>query len=315
MKKVIWILTGSLIMVQFSACQKMRNKKYKNEVIERSIQWGDYERTYYVHLPNKITENERLPVLFSLHGGGGDALGSIGSTYGRFNELSDEYRFIVVYPDAMDHHWNDGRTMEVEKAWIENVDDVGFLVAVLEELAGEYRIDRNRVFTTGISNGGFMSTRLICDRPDVFSGAAIVTATISEDYFPRCHPDRPVGVLVMNGTSDPLVPYNGGQIRVLRQDRGAILSTDDFIRFWVEKNGCNDRGKTRMLPDLKKDDTRIEVTRYDGCSSPGSVVLYKINGGGHTWPGGQQYLPKSVIGTVSRDINACDEIWEYFSGL
>ena len=277
--------------------------------------WKGYERSYLVHLPPEAKMQGPLPILLHLHGGGGTAQSNMVLTFGRFNELADRDGFIVVYPNAVEKNWNDGRKSNLVKAWQENIDDVGFIAAIIDELKAKYNIDKERMFTTGMSNGGFMSSRLLCDRADLFRGGAILTASLSRDYLPNCNPSKAVAVMLMNGTDDPLVPYDGGQIKVFNKTRGEIISTDEWIAFWEAKNECNTKLAKRQLADKAADGTRVEVEEYTDCKDDGALILYRIKGGGHTWPGGKQYLGERLIGKTSRDIVACDVIWEYFKSL
>ncbi|MBT8298774.1 MAG: prolyl oligopeptidase family serine peptidase [Maribacter sp.] len=237
MKTILTFFFGSmtLLLINFNACAPARGSKSGTT---QTLNFGGYERSYIVHLPPASKMQQPIPLLFHIHGGGGTAKGTPGLTFGRFNELADRDGFIVVYPNAIAKNWNDGRSLEGVKAWKENIDDVGFITAILDELKQKYPIDTSRIFTTGMSNGGFMSSRLLCDRADIFRGGAILTASLSKEYIPKCKPENPVAVMVMNGTDDPLVPYNGGQIKVFRKTRGEIVSTDEIIDFWKEKNGC-----------------------------------------------------------------------------
>jgi polyhydroxybutyrate depolymerase len=303
-----------LLSVSIDGCQTTKDLPGKND-ITHTLDWQGYNRTYILHLPPVEKMQDPLPVLFHLHGGGGTAKGTPALTFERFNTLTDRDGFIVVYPNAIEKNWNDGRKSNLVTAWQENVDDVGFIVAIIDSLNAMYQIDKSRIFTTGMSNGGFMSTRLLCDRADLFRGGAILTAQISEDYLPGCNPVKPAAVLVMNGTDDPLVPYDGGEIKVFNRSRGTIISTDAYIEFWKQKNGCQTKKPTVFLPDTQKDGTTVSINEYTDCDERGSLILYRIEGGGHTWPGGKQYLGKRLIGTTSREIVACDVIWKYFKSL
>lgn len=286
--------------------------KYTNGLVEEKISWQGMERNYFVHLPLEGKMRNPLPILFMLHGGGGTAKGTVKSIYGRFNTLANQHGFIVVYPNAVKKNWNDGRKSDL-KPGQEKIDDVGFIVEILKSLTEKYNIDQSRIFSTGMSNGGLMTSRLLCDRADLFRGGAILTATLSSHYLSKCDPERPVSVLIMNGTLDPVVPYDGGNIK---RSTTEVVSTDDYVEFWKQINGCVEQQPTINFPDLKRfDGTTVSVDTYTNCEGDGALVLYKIRGGGHTWPGGKQYLPKKMIGNVSRDINACDEIWEFFSSI
>ncbi len=316
MKTNLFLLfTSMLLTLTLNACNNTHNQKEEQRLLRFTMDWGGYERLYLVHLPPKSKMQEPLPLLFHLHGGGGTARGTAGLTFGRFDELADEEGFIVVYPQGIEKNWNDGRKLEEVKAWKEDIDDVGFIVAIVEELKQKYSIDTKRIFTTGMSNGGFMSSRLVCDRADIFRGAAILTASLSVDYLPKCKPSQPTAVLVMNGTEDKLVPYDGGQIKVFRKTRGEIISTDELVKFWKTQNECAVQKPTIQLPDIKSDGTTVSMTEYTNCKDRGALVLYKINGGGHTWAGGKQYLSERWIGKTSRDIVACDVIWAFFQSL
>ncbi len=315
MKSLVILLFGSLTILglNFNACAPSRGLKTNDLTIK--MEFGGRERNYIVHLPPKEKMNASVPLLFHLHGGGGTAKGTAGLTFGRFNELADRDGFIVVYPNAINKNWNDGRKLEDVIAWKEDIDDVGFITAIVDKLKQKYKIDSKRIFTTGMSNGGFMTSRLLCDRADIFSGGAILTASLSKDYMPKCDPEKPVAVMVMNGTEDPLVPYDGGLIKVFRKTRGEIVSTDEIVDFWKDKNGCTVKKNTVALPDSTADDTTVIVEEYSNCQDRGALVLYTIKGGGHTWPGGKQYLGERWIGKTNRDIVACDVIWEFFKTL
>lgn len=272
------------------------------------------DREYILHRPPGANDaREPRPLLLVMHGGGGKAQGIIDVTRGRFNELADAENFFVVYPGGFDKSWNDGRVDVRATAHRENIDDVGFLKRVIESIAAEYAIDRKRIFATGISNGGFMSMRLACQLSDTIRAVAVVTAQLSQDLLPACRPGRPVGMLLINGTDDPIVPYDGGTVEIFWTKRGEILSTDDTLRFWARHNRCGPTPATVQLPDRQPDDdTRVDRISYSGCASGRGVQLLRIRGGGHTWPGGAPFLTERLVGKVSNDIVACDEIWNFF---
>ena len=119
----------------------------------------------------------------------------------------------------------------------------------------------------------------------------------------------------MNGTEDELVPYDGGEVRVLSQSRGNIISTDELVDFWRERNACQTTAQPIHFPDQEDDGTTVRVQGYTDCAPGGALILYTIEGGGHTWPGGRQYLGEGLIGKTSREIVACDVVWAFFQGL
>ncbi len=250
-----------------------------------------------------------------LHGGGGTHRGMLRLTQKRFNELAERDGFFVVYPQGIDKSWNDGRPDKISGAHRKGIDDVGFFEALIAHLTTRYPIDSARIFVTGISNGGLMSYRLGCSLPDKIRAIAPVTAQIPAAIEPLCRSESSVSLAVFNGTEDPLVPYDGGQITVFRKQRGAVLSTGETIRIWRKKNRCSSEAVTTQLPDIAADGTRVTRIEYSRCDEDARVVLYRIEGGGHTWPDGRQYLSKSLIGKTTRDINGCDAIWDFFRSL
>jgi polyhydroxybutyrate depolymerase len=274
------------------------------------------ERQYILYQPPlKTGHSITWPLLLVLHGGGGTNRGMLRLTNRKFNELADRDGFFVVYPQGIDKSWNDGRPDKISGAHRKGIDDVGFLQALIEDLIARYPIDAKRIFVTGISNGGLMSYRLGCSLPDKIRAIAPVTAQIPAAIASLCGSESTVSLAVFNGTADPLVPYNGGQITVFRRQRGAVLSTDETIRIWRRKNRCSPEAGVTEFPDVAADGTRVTKIEYSRCKNESKVVLYRIEGGGHTWPDGRQYLPVRRIGRTTRDINGCDEIWRFFQSL
>ncbi len=259
------------------------------------------EREFIIYVPSSVEQQPAVVVV--LHGGSSRADGIRRLT--DFDDLADEHGFIAVYPYGINQQWNDGRE------GISDADDLAFFDILFDTLIRDYEVDSERIYVTGISNGGFMSMRLACARSERVKAVAVVTATLPESVL--CQPEMPVGMLIMNGTDDPLVPYDGGEVAVLGTQRGEVRSTDDAIAFWVEHNRCADTSDEIALPNNALfDGTRVYRTTYNTCDAP--VALYRVSGGGHTWPGGGQYLPRSVIGRASRDIDASAVIWQFFAG-
>lgn len=276
-----------------------------------SLMVNGVERTYQVFVPAKV--NEPAALVLVLHGGGGRASGM--RLMSGFDAVADDEGFIVAYPDGLERSWNDGRgSQHVARS---GADDVGFIAALIDQLVTKYSIDRQRVYVAGMSNGGMMTYRLACDLSDKIAGFAAVTANITADFARTCKPPRPVRMLMMNGTDDPIMPYQGGTVGVFGRDMGQVLSTEETVGFWTTANGCQQALPEQLLPDLSPmDGTRVYRTIYGGCKAGGAVVFYRIQGGGHTWPKqeGGQYLPERRIGRVSRDIEAAEVIWAFFHG-
>lgn len=276
-----------------------------------TLRHAGLERHYVVYRPAGWSSDVANPVVLVLHGGGGD--GARMARLTGFSALADRHGFLAVYPDGIDRHWNDGRGVEKYRAQREDIDDTGFLAELVERLAREYRIDRRRVYVTGVSNGAFMSHRLACEHADLFAAFAPVIGSMAENIVAGCRPGRSVPMLIMNGTEDALVPWEGGHVRFGRRQLGRILSTPASVEFWVRHNGCRTTAVTTELPDRDpRDGTRVTLSRYSGCRDGVAVLLYTVRGGGHTWPGGWKYLPEFMIGRTSQDVIASEIIWEFF---
>jgi len=242
------------------------------------------------------------------HGGGGTGEGMARLT--GFDALADREGMIVVYPDGIDHHWNDGRQTIKNKS-----DDVGFVRAILDAVEQHYAIAQGRIFATGISNGALFSQRLGCELADRIAAIAPVSGPMPADITPSCHPVRPVSVLQIEGTADPIMPYDGGHVADFggRGEGGQVLSTMDTIAFWRRIDGCSAAPVTTAEKPLALlDSTRITRTQYGACQGSTRIELLTIEEGGHAWPGGAQYAPRFLIGKVSRQLDASAAILVFF---
>ncbi len=304
-----------------TACARANLPTIAMPTATRNLTSGNYEqslahagraRTYIVHLPS-ATRDTPLPLVIVLHGGGGTGAGMQTLTRGGWNALADREGFVVVYPDGIEKQWNDGRQLAQARAMRENVDDVGFLAALIDDLARTLNVDRRRVYATGISNGGMMSQRLACELSDQIAAIGVVAATMSENLCATCKPSRSISVLLMPGVNDPLVPYQGGEIGLGKIKRGNGLSVADTVKFWAVHNQCADSPRGVPVPDKEpQDGTRVRQEIYAPCHAGSEVILFAIEGGGHTWPSGQQYLPEAIVGKTSRDIDANQVLWDFF---
>ncbi len=277
------------------------------EVVTRTLEFGQARRSYILFTPDAARGSD-LPLVVALHGGGGTAEQMM--SFSRFNAIAAREGFVIAYPQGSGRRWNDGRVFRGRAET--DADDVGFVRAVVADIAKRTPLDRRRIYAAGISNGGFMSFRLACEAADLFAAIAPVTATMPADLGARCRPNAPVAVLVINGTADPLVPYEGGHVRAMFGLRGEIWSTERTISFWAEHNRCAAPPDVRALADRDNGDgSRVIEVAYARCAA-GRVRLLRIEGGGHTWPGGAQYLPVGWIGPTNRDIDASEVIWRFF---
>ncbi|MEI6050002.1 MAG: PHB depolymerase family esterase [Bacteroidota bacterium] len=282
-----------------------------------SFIYDSLERTFHIHIPSSYDKTVQLPLVIALHGRGGNGESMILVTRKGFDKLSNKEGFIVVYPDGIELNWNDGRMDEEanDRAHRENIDDVGFISALIDSMINNYNIDPKRVYITGISNGAIMSYRLACELSYKITAIAPVDGNIPLLLLPECSPTNPVSVLAINNVNDPLVPFDGGEIsgHFHRVKLGKVLSVNESINFWVNRNKCSISPLVTEEPDRAPNDgTRVLRKEYNNGINGTHVVLYSIDGGGHTWPGGFQYLPVWVIGKTSRDINASEVIWSFF---
>lgn len=256
------------------------------------------QRAYVLYVPEHRTA--RMPLLLVFHGGGGRGQGMVRLT--NFNDLADRYGLIVVYPDGLRHQWNDGRL-----PFNNHADDVGFVSALIDRVAQQYPVDRKRVYAAGMSNGAMFSQRLGCELASRIAAIAPVSGNMPAWIAPDCRPARPISVIQINGTDDPLVPYNGGN--VISPRMGKVLSAPDTVAFWAKVDGCKPHPATTPLAlEAPPDGTSIDRSVYSGCRDGTGVAFYRVNGGGHTWPDGLQYLPRRIIGPASRQLDASETI-------
>lgn len=297
-------------------CFRMPKVKLTERDLELSMEHGGYTREFILHIPEHHERLNNIPLLIAVHGGAGTARGMIGLTKGRFNELADECGFLVIYPQGLGKSWNDGRQDPISYAHENDIDDIGFFSKLILKMIEEYKADPGQVCVTGISNGGFMSVRVSRDLADQVKAVVPVCAAIPLDAKDAHLSSPSMNVLFINGTEDPLIPYNGGTVEVLGEKRGMVLSTDETIRIFVTRNGCSDIPETEELEDKDpRDGTRVIREEYTNTETGNKVVLLKVIDGGHTWPGGWQYLREKWIGRTSMDINACNEIWSFLRSL
>jgi polyhydroxybutyrate depolymerase len=280
---------------------------------KHTVAVGERDRSYLLYVPSIVSRSdEKRPLVLVFHGGGGSARGIAGEVGRSLHTIADREGFIVAYPDAVNETWDFGAG-EVSEALDVRIDDRGFFETLMDELVDTQPIDKARIFATGISRGGQASYFVACEFPDRIRAIAPVAMPMPAFMADKCNA-RDIGIAVLNGTDDPLVPYYGGQIRVFRKERGLVMSTDDTIDFWRQRNDCAATPSDSAVIDAVNDRTRVLRTTWEQCRQA-PVILYRIEGGGHTWPSGRQYLPRRSIGRVSREIDGATEIWEFFSKI
>jgi len=312
MNKIL-LLCAVFMFVTFSSFKTETLPKDPTE----TLIYNGRERKYLIHLPITYDESISYPLVIALHGGNGKAKKFNKSTRYRFNQLSDTEGFIIVYPQGVDKSWNDNKNRnDYGEARNKNIDDVGFIETLIEKLEATYTIDSSNIFACGISNGGLMSATLATKLPNKIKAIGMVSSNFSKAHLEemRAEPPKPFSIIIIQGTEDPIFPYSEGEISFFKQRRGKIIGAEKSISFMIALNKSNEEGIITNLPNLAPFDNCISTkTIYSNGKNPNlKIALIKINGGGHTWPGGHQYLPKKIIGLVTKDFNAADKLWEFF---
>jgi polyhydroxybutyrate depolymerase len=274
---------------------------------EGSLEFDGLKRTYRVHVPASYDGSNPVPLVLVLHGG--FSTGRIIERATGMSDFADKKGFIVVYPDGLNGHWNDGRKSPSHR-W-GDVDDVGFIRALITNLELSYNIDKKRVYACGISNGGMMSHRLGMEMTDVLAAIASIAGAIPERMVPKFAPSEPISVVMFHGTDDQFVPYNGGVGRDVRG--GNVLSVHEAAEMWAKADRCPLAPKTEDLPDVNPSDgTRVIRETYGPGKGGAAVVVYTIKGGGHAWPGWPQNRFKRMLGATTYDIIANEVMWNFF---
>ena len=273
----------------------------------RTLKHGGMERTYLVHVPPKYDAKKPTPVVLVYHGAMTDAAITVRLT--GLSDNADKKGFIAVYPNGTGRlppllTWNAGNCCG--SAQWNTVDDVGFTRAMLDDLALRVNVDAQRVFATGISNGGMMCYRLASELSDRIAAIAPVAGAMGTA---KCHPKRPVPVMHFHGTDDKFLPFGGGVgERTLQAVK--FYSVDHSISAWVNADGCPATPKVTEKPKKFDDGTRVERKTYGPGKDGAEVILFVIHGGGHTWPGRDAKL--EFLGKSTKNISANDLMWEFF---
>ncbi len=274
---------------------------------ERRVSVAGQERTLYLYVPPSWSQRPDRPLVIALHGGGTN-----GKSMARFSALNEKARqagFMVAYPNGIGRAakvltWNSGKCCGYASS--QRIDDVQFISRLIDDLVTRNGVDRTRVYATGISNGAMMAYRIAAELSDRIAAVAPVAGTLDIDPS-AIHGSVPV--IHFHGTDDQYVPFGGGH-----GPRSALKdvhrSVDETIQAWVKANNASSRPLVTNMPDVAKDGTTVTRYVYASPNDPQAVVLYKIFGGGHTWPG--QPSHERVLGRTTLDISANDLMWDFF---
>lgn len=252
------------------------------------------EREYIQYVPAIYDGSEAVPVVFCFHG--------LGDTMGNFfsigmDAVADTANFITIFPQALVDEftsstaWNSGAGLFGIYPNTD-VDDVGFVLAMLDSLNNYYNIDLNRIYATGFSMGGFFSNKLACQHPGVFEAVASVAGTIGSAV--ECTPASPLRIAHFHGTADATVGYTNNNFG---------LDVVDWQNLWADKNDCIGEAVGGPLADSANDGFTVDYERYGNCDGNSEVVLYTVNGADHIWL------------TAANDISYTTEIWRFFMDI
>lgn len=265
---------------------------FAQQVIFGSISHDGMTRTYYLYEPASHTGITPVPLVLNYHGWGSTA--SQQMNLADFQPIADTAGFIFVCPQGTlfegNTHWNVG-------GWTvgSTTDDVGFTENLIDSISSSYNIDSTRIYSTGFSNGGYMSFLLACQLGDRIAAIASVAGSMTPETFDVCSPTHPTPILQIHGTADGVVPYDGDTW---------TLPIGDAIQYWVDYDNCNDIPITTPLPDVDPGDgSTVEHVVHEDGDSGVTVEHLRVIGGAHDWPG--------AFGNM--DISASEEIWKFFS--
>jgi len=263
---------------------------FGQQTINASITHGSLQRDYILYVPASYSAGNEAPLLFNFHGYTSNAWQQ--AFYSNFNTVADDDGFIIVYPEGtLDNtgtsHWNVG--------WGgSTVDDIGFTSALIDSISADYSINQDRVYSTGMSNGGFMSYQLACELSDRIAAIASVTGSMNMGWFNSCNPNHPMPIMEIHGTADGNVPY---------------ATIPSIMDFWANFNNCNSSSIITNVPNTSTTDgCTAEHQIWENGDNGATVEHYKIIDGEHTWPGAL-----AIAGVTNQDINASEKIWEFFN--
>lgn len=317
-----WIAVGVLVLIVIIAAlffhylyvPSPKEPDLAGALGQHSVELNGKSRTFGWYKPKHI--NDGAALVFVLHGSKGSGKRMRSATAYEFDQLADKLGFIVVYPDGYQQHWNDCRRSADYAANIENIDDVMFFKTMIDFFSEEYAINQDRIFVTGMSNGGHMAYRLALESPELFMAFAPIAANLPVNDNLDCDKSGDaVSMAIFNGTDDAINPYNGGLVSVGgNSSRGEVMSTEDTVQYWL---GLADIQKPALSTRYPEIDglPHTWVTEQRWTSDKGKQVrLYTLVGSGHVIPSKITRFPR-ILGERAGDISAPEQIINFFMGL
>ncbi len=271
-----------------------------------TLEHGGETRAYRLYVPEGYDARKPVPLVFAFHGGGPRGTALTAERGLGFNPFADKHGFLVCYPEGVEHHWNDGRVSP--RFPKKEQDDVGFVRELLARLEKEFKVDPDRVFATGNSNGGFFSHRLGWELSDKLAAVAPSAGTLGKNVVEKFAPKHPVHVLHLHGTDDPAVPFKGGPVI---GNGGECVSAADVVGLWVKANGCAAKSKVEDLPKTTDDKTKVRRETWAAGPKGAEVVLLTIEGHGHNFPG--RAGAGEAAGPSTKEVNGAEVVWAFFA--
>ncbi|WP_116366235.1 alpha/beta hydrolase family esterase [Parahaliea mediterranea] len=280
--------------------------------VSGELEWDGLQRSYQLYVPDALPAG--APLLILLHGSRSNGADMAALSFYSFEVLAEREAFLVAYPSGVERHWNDCRASASYSANLRNIDDVGYLKALIAQLAAQYGVDAGRVYVAGMSNGGHMAYRMGLEAPEAVAGIAAYVANLPVAANRDCGAaGQPLPVLIVNGTDDPVNPYEGGLVELFGDDsRGEVISARDSAAYWAALAGYSSDGQHSDWPDqVVDDDTRVTTLQWQG---PGraSVALVSVEGGGHTLANPVFRLPR-LLGRTSHEFDTAALTWQFFT--
>jgi polyhydroxybutyrate depolymerase len=304
------MVTGAILAWWFLSFDTPDAPDLPGEQVAGSLAVDGLQRSWQAYVPASL--HEGAPLLILLHGSMGEGGDMRSMTFWGFDVLAERQGLVVAYPDGFERHWNDCRASASYSANTRNIDDVGFLRALIAELIARYGSDPDRVWVAGLSNGGQMAYRMGLEAPDAVAGIAAFAANLPVAENLDCRPSgRAVSTLIVNGTEDPINPYDGGLVEVLGDaSRGTVRSSRESIAYWAELAGYTGAGEAVDWPDAVDDGTTVSTLQWSAPGRP-ALALVTVHGGGHTMPDPVFRLPRA-LGRTSHELDSARLVWEFF---
>ncbi len=312
---LVWIAVMILCQGLMGCTASINKKNIQGErtyTKKMDIRAGGFRRSYRTHVPKGYSPETALPLVVVIHGAFSTAK-EIEKETG-FSLLADHEDFVVLYPNGMGifgflQHWNAGHCCG--KAAADNIDDIGFVLAAIEDVCSLLNVDRSRIYMVGFSNGGMLTYRFAAEHSQMVAAVAPLAASIGGKPSPEStewripSPELPLPIIIFHGMADDNVPYTGGSVKGKPKAR-QYVSVDESVGFWVKHNGCK---TPSLVRDLYHGSVNQEI--WNNCKNGSEVQLYTLKNWGHVWPG-KHFTAELDVDNPIKDFDAAEIIWQFF---